>query len=649
MNERVLIVEDQFVEAHDLKLMLQNAGYKVCGIARDVPSALALLQKEKPTLVLVDIFLQGPATGIELAHKLREEGIAFIYTSANSNKEVLEAAKKTEPYGFLVKPYREKDLLVTLEIARYKHENSIEATLKKEVIFQKSLDTILNDKSGNNDKLFQIAKALQAFIPFDFMYIAFAGPSSGMDDDLGFLRIGFNEYQILSLQELQIVTNLNGAQLLSLRNDTLQNTQLSYYTEGDLRVKTAVHSLQDLFFENFNMKSSLILPVSFEQDRVYNFYFYNRRAEAYTPFHISMAERLQKILFPVLAKISAVASYPDANAHDNIQRETSTIKRDVFPGFEGIIGKSHLLLNVFDNIAQVAPVDTSVLILGESGTGKERIAGCIHELSPRSKQPFVKINCATLPANLIESELFGHEKGAFTGAMERRIGKFEQAHKGTVFLDEIGELPLELQSKLLRVLQEKEIERIGGRESVKIDVRIIAATNRNLEKEVGEGRFRLDLYYRLNIFPVQLPALRDRTEDLPMLVNHFLDVYNKKSGKKVTGVSAKVLQQFKAYTWPGNIRELENLMERNVLLEKETIIREVMMPNFANVTHDAESTYHPIKSIEENEKSHIINVLKKCSGKVWGIGGAAEILNVPPTTLNSKMKKLGIRKKDFRD
>ena len=326
-------------------------------------------------------------------------------------------------------------------------------------------------------------------------------------------------------------------------------------------------------------------------------------------------------------------------AHANTNRNA--------PGFEGIIGNSHLLLNVFDHITQVAPFDTAVLILGESGTGKERIADCIHNLSPRKGKALVKVNCATLPATLIESELFGHEKGSFTGATDKRTGKFEQANGGTIFLDEIGEMPVDLQVKLLRVLQEKEIEPIGSRSSIKIDVRIIAATNRNLEKEVAEGRFRLDLYYRLNVFPIELPPLRERTEDIPALANHFINYYNRKAGKKITGLSDKVLKNMMAYHWPGNIRELENLIERSVLLAKGTIIEEISLPVSQKKEISLGIQDSHMKTIHENERDYIITILKKCNGRIWGAGGAAEVLNVPPSTLKSKMKKLGIRKENI--
>jgi transcriptional regulator with GAF, ATPase, and Fis domain len=252
--------------------------------------------------------------------------------------------------------------------------------------------------------------------------------------------------------------------------------------------------------------------------------------------------------------------------------------------------------------------------------------------------PFVKVNCAALPPTLIESELFGHEKGAFTGAYDKRIGKFEQADKGTIFLDEVGELPLEFQVKLLRVLQEKEIERIGSRSLTKVDVRIIAATNRNLEKEVAEGRFRLDLYYRLNVFPIELPSLRERKEDIPTLAYHFINYYNQKAGRKITNLSDKVLLKMMTYNWPGNIRELEHLIERAVLLAKTTQIEDIPLPSI-QVKDESR-----MKTIHENEREHILAVLKKCNGRVWGSSGAAEILNINPSTLKSKMKKLGIRK-----
>jgi formate hydrogenlyase transcriptional activator len=312
--------------------------------------------------------------------------------------------------------------------------------------------------------------------------------------------------------------------------------------------------------------------------------------------------------------------------------------------YKEIIGSGTEMQKVYHLLTQVAFTNSTVLILGETGTGKELIARAIHNASPRKNRLMVKVNCAALPPNLIESELFGHERGSFTGATDRRIGKFELANKGTLFLDEIGELTPEVQVKLLRALQEKEIERVGGKATIKVDVRIITATNRDLQKEVDEGNFRADLFYRLNVFPINLPALRDRKEDIPGLVSHFMERYSKTTGKKITSISKKAMKQLMAYNWQGNVRELEHLIERTVLINNGNIIKEIHLPliHENNLKNKAADIY--IKTIEENEREHILEVLKKCKGRIFGGNGAAEILGVPVSTLNSKIKKLGIKK-----
>lgn len=455
-KKKILIVEDQFIEANNLQLILSKAGYDVCGIARSVESALALIEKENPTLVLLDIFLQGSRTGIDLAYILRKRNIAFVYLSANSNKEILEMAKETHPYGFLVKPFREKDVLVMLEIATYLHENSLQSILGNEI---------------------------------------------------------------------------------------------------DVRP----------------LRSNQELPIE----------------------------------------------------------------------FPGIIGKSKGLQTVLKYLKIVAPTDTSVLILGESGTGKELIAEYVHKFSPRRPGPLVKVDCGALPSNLIESILFGHEKGSFTGANERRTGKFELANGGTIFLDEIGELPFDVQVKLLRVLQEKEIERIGSNRTLKVDVRIVAATNRNLEEEVANGRFRMDLYYRINAFPLLMPPLRERKEDILLLSEHFIKTYAGKIGQPPVQLSDSAINDLLTYEWPGNIRELEHTIERSILLNEGKKLSHIYLPADATLTAKLPKTF---KTIEELERDHIISVLEKCKGKVFGKDGAAGLLGMNVSTLNSRMKKLGIEK-----
>lgn len=450
MKEKILIVEDEFIVANDLKIMLLKAGYEVTGIASSVVQARKLIAEKKPNWVLLDIMLKGDLTGIDLAWELKKMNLPYLYISANTNQSTLEAVKATQPYGFMVKPFRERDLIVMLDIAKYR---------------------------------FDLEKGTR---------------------------------------------------------NTIENN------------------------------------------------------------------------------------------HQDI---------------DGIIGKSQLLKDVIEKIKIVASTETSVLILGESGTGKEKAAHSIHDFSSRKSKPIVVVNCAVLPHSLIESELFGHEKGSFTGANNQRIGKFEQANEGTIFLDEIGELPLDSQVKLLRVLQEKEIERLGGNKTIKVNVRIVAATNRSLEKEVAEGRFRLDLYYRLNVFPIELPALKERKEDIELLANYFLSKYATSSRKNVSSIGKSALEQLQNYDWPGNIRELEHLIERNVLLAKTSEIENFDLP--ITVSKPFQETSGSLKSMEEMEKEHIMNALKSCNGKVSGPGGAAELLKMQAQTLYSKMKKLGIKQEFY--
>jgi DNA-binding NtrC family response regulator len=618
MNEKVLIVEDQFVEANDIQISLTKAGYTVSGIARSVNIALKMIEDDRPDLVLLDIFLKGKLTGIDLGKKLKEENIAFIYVSANSNQEVLAEAKTTEPYGFIVKPFREKDLLVTLEIAKYRYQNSLESETRKESLLQKQLTAIVECAEPREQKLLKIAMAIQSFIPFEYLS---AGPDLQPADETSFFRVGFDEYQIIRPKELANITRQTTETVQSLLRDRSR-----YNT---------------LIAETFGMRSNLDMQLILKNGETFHFYCYSRKPDAYQP---DFSAEISKLQGPLTKTIEMIIGQKEELVMESPDLSPAIAAR---PCFKGIVGNSHLLLNVFDQLSSVAPTATSVLILGESGTGKERVACCIHECSPRKTKPFIKLNCAALPATLIESELFGHEKGSFTGAHEKRIGKFEQANGGTIFLDEIGEMSMDLQVKLLRVLQEKEIERIGSNTPIKIDVRIIAATNKNLEKEVAEGRFRLDLYYRLNVFPIVMPALRDRIEDIPALVTHFIRLYSEKTEKMVTGITEDALNQLKSYNWPGNIRELEHLIERSILLCKASILSNITLPSQQQtIARPAESS--AVKTFYENEREFILSVLKRCQGKVWGTGGAAEVLNVPPTTLSSKMKKLGI-KRQFTD
>jgi formate hydrogenlyase transcriptional activator len=307
--------------------------------------------------------------------------------------------------------------------------------------------------------------------------------------------------------------------------------------------------------------------------------------------------------------------------------------------FKEIIGNSDAMKYVFYRLEQVAPLDTTVLVQGETGTGKELIAQAIHQGSKRKESLMVKVNCAAIPVDLIESEFFGHERGAFAGANQRKIGRFELAHQGTIFLDEIGELPLNLQAKLLKVIEYGEFERLGNTRSIKVDVRIIAATNRNLEKEVQVGRFRSDLFYRLNVYPLTLPALRKRKEDIPLLVEYFVNKFTKKVGKEIHTIPEKTVQTLMDYNWPGNIRELQNILERAIILSNGGSLK-LELPKHANPLSD------DLKPLSEIERDYILKVLEFTRGKISGSKGAAVILGLHPNTLRSRMERLGITLKD---
>jgi PAS domain S-box-containing protein len=341
--------------------------------------------------------------------------------------------------------------------------------------------------------------------------------------------------------------------------------------------------------------------------------------------------------------------------------------------FEEIVGRSTGLLEVLASVDRVAGTDASVLITGETGTGKELIARAIHSSSRRREKPLIKLNCAALPTGLVESELFGHEKGAFSGAIAKRIGRFELAHGGTIFLDEVGELPLDVQVKLLRVLQEREFERIGGNTPISVDVRIIAATNRDLQQAIADGKFRQDLYYRLNVFPVQMPPLRERAEDIPLLVHYFVGRFAAQIGRMVTGVSEDVMGRLRSYPWPGNVRELENIVQRAVILSPgehlaigpELLPSDVGPVRRASAATPARDPLEPLKprstssteahsvgpiearrrnALEEVERAHITDVLRRTNWKIEGPTGAAEVLEMNPSTLRSRIKRLEIRR-----
>ncbi|MEH6682593.1 MAG: sigma 54-interacting response regulator [Sediminicola sp.] len=644
MGKQILIVEDEFVVANDLSSILKRAGYSIVGIADSVKEALRYIEDREVDMVLLDIHLKGKLTGIDLAKKLRDLFVPFIYISANSNKSILDEAKTTRPYGFLVKPFREKDVVVALEIALFHHGHEMELQLKKEALLKAGLRTILNGDQSMESILMNLVKTLQAHVPFDFIELVFRDGESRPFFIRSFLRIGFEEYQSIGNTQLSVISGISEKELMGVHLDPPPENFSKVYTGAEFKSTVLAHKRKFMVVDTFKLRSQMAVPLVSENGTGKFLYFYSKQPEVYGNDHLELLERTKPDLNEVLKLLLGVhkGTIP-LRGLEKMPKEAVKLQ-----GYGKMIGRSPQLLKVFDHVRIVAPMETSVLIMGESGTGKELVAKSIHEASSRKERKMVTVNCGALPANLMESILFGHEKGAFTGAVDRKIGKFEQAHGSTLFLDEIGEMPMELQVKLLRALQEREIERLGGEHPIKTDVRIIAATNRDLETAVSLGNFRLDLYYRLHVFPLALPPLRERREDIPLLATHFLNKYSIQG--KQAGVSDQVMEKIMQYSWPGNIRELENYMERSVLLSNNGYIDEVYPPlGVERVPSPKDKILEgDQKTLFEMERAYILSILRKCRGKVFGSGGAAEILKVPASTLNSKMKKLGIRKEDIR-
>jgi transcriptional regulator with GAF, ATPase, and Fis domain len=340
------------------------------------------------------------------------------------------------------------------------------------------------------------------------------------------------------------------------------------------------------------------------------------------------------------ARLSALTAVFEDSTGDACGPDVIPSRGAVF----GMVGESAVVRRVLDRVARVAATDATVLVTGETGTGKELIARAIHAGSARAKRPFVRVNCGALAEGLVASELFGHERGSFTGALERRKGRFELAHGGTIFLDEVGELPPALQVALLRVLQEGEFERVGGTETLKTDVRVIAATNRNLDEAVGEGRFRSDLLFRLNVFPIAVPPLRERKDDILLIAEHYARQYARTLGKGVRGVSPSAMEALLAYPWPGNIRELQNVVERAVILARGNVLslRDFELPNLGS------DVARPKQEGIGDERQQIEDALAASRGRVSGPEGAAEALHVSPSTLEARIRRLGIDKDAFR-
>ncbi len=447
----------------------------------------------------------------------------------------------------------------------------------------------------------------------------------------------------------------------------LQETRISAWVlehkepvvRGDLEKEQQSPGDQRLLAEG--IQSYCVVPLVAMGDSIGTFTVWSETKNRYSE---ADAELLQEVANQVALVIANMKSYEEiASLKARLEKENVYLQEEIRTehNFEEIVGNSTALLDLLRRVDQVAPTDSSVLIYGETGTGKELIARAIHNRSMRKNRPLVKVNCTAISAGLVESELFGHVKGAFTGAFERRIGRFELADGGTIFLDEVGELPLETQVKLLRVLQEREFEPVGSNRSVRVDVRIIAATNRSLRESINAGTFRSDLYYRLNVFPLEVPPLRERRADIPQLAMFFLSRYSRNLGKRMEGISPAATERFNSYSWPGNVRELQNVIERAVilshgpLLEVDTdLISVSTSETLRDTTQKAAEVVQPtepapvLKTLDEVERDHISAVLLQTRGVIEGTNGAAKTLGMHPNTLRHRMEKLGIKRSTHR-
>ncbi|MFD2571970.1 sigma 54-interacting transcriptional regulator [Spirosoma soli] len=826
----LLIVEDEFLIANDLQRILTKAGYQVIGLAGSVDEAKTMVADQTPDIVLLDIFLTGDQTGIDLAYWLNDQSIPFVYLSANLTDGLLEAAKVTQPFGFLTKPFREKDVLTTLEIARYRHAHSEEAKLRRQQTIQIGVNNAIVSIQDREQLCLAIAEQIHQLVSFSYLNIRIGLPDESsfywlmlektatntfervnlsallrtetdehilerldreapdrLSEKVGvFTEDAFNqlcdtyvtarscrdnfgvrslmlfpihlkrnslttiilsspladgftqkEYEAVSLITPQIALALDnllayeeidarrqtkaielaivnafrngsdtdailsqvagainqllpvdlvalyqiGRQLGAVTMDSIVRKDNGFFvplTEQDIvqhynvnpadwqtalagmktcLVKPTLHVgsqftkklTEDvagaLYQKKLGLQSAMYVPIFVKNQPMASLILASKAPYAFTYKDLSTLQDISVQMALALENLLAFEQIKTLS--EQLQQEKTYLTEEINTNhnFEEIIGTSPALETVFTNISQVAPTDYTVLITGETGTGKELVARAIHNRSARNGRAIVKINCAALPAQLIESELFGHEKGSFTGATEKRIGKFELANGGTLFLDEIGELPLELQPKLLRAIQEKEIERIGGKGPILIDVRIIAATNRNLQQEVANGRFRSDLYYRLNVFPIVVPPLRERREDIQPLAQYFLKRISKKLGKPLTSIANTSLHQLLNYDWPGNIRELEHVLERAAILSKSATLalaEPLQASSVAPVSLIAGQAPGTIQPIEETMRAAILAALAKSGNRIRGSGGAAELLNLKPTTLEARMKKLNI-------
>ncbi|MBE9525357.1 MAG: sigma-54-dependent Fis family transcriptional regulator [Proteobacteria bacterium] len=617
-QETLLLVDDNPNNLQVLYQTLEGKGYKLL-IAKNGTDALNIIEKVHPSLILLDIMMPG-MDGYEVCKNIKSQSnlsdISIIFLSALDDVKDKVKGFSVGAVDYISKPFQADEVIARVET--HIRIRQLEHSLEKKNKQLEEDNALILDSMGEG--LLGIDK--QGLITF----INTAGTKI----------TGWQESELSGKDFHNILMHSNAQ---GQRNPLEQNKV--YHSLQDQLER---HTDEDIFWkktgESFPVEYT-VSAIEGEIDRssvcvVFKNIAQRKEQEQALNHALETVEQLKEKLQQENTLLIAESSY--------LQSEIRSEQN-----FGDIIGESTALKKVLDEVMQVAPTDTTVLINGESGTGKESMARAVHQFSQRKDRPLIKVNCAAIPESLVESELFGHVKGAFTSAISDRTGHFELADKGTIFLDEIAELSMEVQVKLLRVLQEQEIQRVGSGELIKVDVRIIAATNQSLQEMVEKGLFRMDLYYRLNVFPVIMPALRDRKSDIPLLLAKFIANFSNKLNKTLIGVSDESMALLMDYNWPGNIRELQNVIERSAILSRSEIIEvdDALIPiNIDKEKKLSESasakTSEQYKTLAENEKQYIIKILEDFNWQVGGRKGVAEILDIPSSTLRSRMKKLGI-------
>ena len=615
----ILIVDDNPTNLLVLTQTLEDLNYPI-SMANSGEEALEIAGRQTPALILLDIMMPG-MDGYETLTAMREldevSDTPVIFLSALDDLDYKVKGLSLGAVDYITKPFQIQEVL-----ARVQTHLTI-SNLKKELAEQNR-----KLESTNEHILEAVAEGIYG-LSADGL-ITFANPAASK-------LTGYSMQELLgkSVFDLHFYAQWDGSRY-PLEHNPISKT---------LNEHTLLSSDQDVMWR----KAGDHFPIEYTCAP----YLTKGQPEgAVLAFQdITQRKRQENTLRQALTEVEKLK--------EKLQAENTYLQNQIRSEgqFKDIVGQSAPLIHLLEQVKQVATTNSTVLILGESGTGKEAIARAIHDSSSRASRPLIKINCGAISPNLIESELFGHEKGSFTGALKQRTGYFELADGGTIFLDEVGELPLEAQVKLLRVLQEQEVSRVGSEETIPVDVRVIAATNKNLSIMVEQGLFRTDLYYRLNVFPLQIPALRDRKEDIPLLANYFLQAQASTLGKELEGISPESMQLLLDYQWPGNIRELQNVIERSAILNNgsklvinSSLISSDSPPKSAANSADSSSLAadnaadEGILRLVDFEKQHILKILEMTSWTIAGKGGAAEILDLPASTLRSRMKKLGIHR-----